>query len=183
MTDSPQSTSTTTSDAPSAAGERADILALLGEKRYFLRYTVSGLTDEQAAARPTVSELCVGGLIKHVAATESQWADFIVHGTAAMQVDGEGDEAQYASGFRMTEGDTVESLLQEYDVVAARTDALVLSVPDLDLSHELPPAPWFEPGARWSIRRVLMHIMTETAQHAGHADILRESIDGRKSMG
>ncbi len=47
----------------------------------------------------------------------------------------------------------------------------------------LPPAPWFEPGARWSARRVLLHMIAETAQHAGHADIIRESLDGAKSMG
>ena len=44
-------------------------------------------------------------------------------------------------------------------------------------------APWFPPGARWSARRVLLHIIAETAQHAGHADIIRESLDGAKTMG
>src|SRR3712207_9015981 len=47
--------------------------------------------------------------------------------------------------------------------------------PDLDASHPLPEAPWFEPGARRSARRVFLHIVAETAQHAGHADILRET--------
>ena len=45
------------------------------------------------------------------------------------------------------------------------------------------PAPWFEVGARWSARRALLHIIAETAQHAGHADMLREAIDGSKTMG
>ena len=45
-----------------------------------------------------------------------------------------------------------------------------------------PRAPWFEPGARWSARRVLLHVIAETAQRAGHADIIRESLDGAKSM-
>jgi hypothetical protein len=49
--------------------------------------------------------------------------------------------------------------------------------------HPLPEAPWFAPGERWSARRVLLHIMAETAHHAGHADIIRESLDGAKSMG
>jgi hypothetical protein len=67
--------------------------------------------------------------------------------------------------------------------VARRTDELIATLADLDLSHPLPEAPWFEPGARWSARRVLLHIIAETAQHAGHADLLRESLDGAKTMG
>lgn len=67
--------------------------------------------------------------------------------------------------------------------MAAATDALVASLPDLDLAHPLSAAPWFEPGAAWSARRVLLHIIAETAQHAGHADIIRESLDGARTMG
>ena len=52
-----------------------------------------------------------------------------------------------------------------------------------DSSHPLPNAPWFPPGERRSARRVFLHIIAETAQHAGHADIIRESLDGAKSMG
>ena len=66
---------------------------------------------------------------------------------------------------------------------AEQTDELVAALPDLDASQPLPEAPWFEPGARWSARRVLLHVIAETAQHAGHADIIRESLDGAKSMG
>jgi hypothetical protein len=73
-------------------------------------------------------------------------------------------------------------LLDVYEQVAGRTDDLVRTLPDLDLSHPLPEAPWFAPGARWSARRVLLHVIAETAQHAGHADILRESLDGAKTM-
>ncbi|MGH3925588.1 MAG: DUF664 domain-containing protein, partial [Pseudonocardiaceae bacterium] len=91
--------------------------------------------------------------------------------------------ADWADGFRMLEGETLAGLLEEYEQVARRTDELVTALPDLDLSHPLPEAPWFEPGARWSARRVLLHVIAETAQHAGHADIIRESLDGAKTMG
>ena len=74
-------------------------------------------------------------------------------------------------------------LLSGYEDVARRTDQVVASLPSLDASHPLPEAPWFEPGARWSARRVLLHVIAETAQHAGHADIIREAIDGSKTMG
>jgi hypothetical protein len=83
----------------------------------------------------------------------------------------------------MSEGDTLADLLDRYDQAARRTDDLVTELPSLDDSHPLPEAPWFEPGARWSARRVILHILAETAQHAGHADIIRESLDGAKTMG
>jgi uncharacterized damage-inducible protein DinB len=160
-------------------GERADLLETLGKHRYFLRLTVQGLTDEQARLHPTVSELSLGGLIKHVAATERSWVDFILGGPGAMSQDGEA----WGEDHRMKEDETLAGLLEAYEAVAERTDGLVASLPDLGDSQPLPEAPWFEPGARWSARRVFLHLIAETSQHAGHADILRESIDGAKSMG
>ncbi|MEN3614153.1 DinB family protein [Plantactinospora sp. ZYX-F-223] len=174
----------TTTSEKIVTGERADLLESLGNARFFLRLTARGLSDEQAATRSTASELCVGGLIKHVTAMERQWARFIVEGTSAMPAGD--DPAAYeahAAGFRMEPGETLAGLLEEYEDVARRTDELVRTLPDLDAGHELPPAPWFQPGTRWSARRVLQHIVAETAQHAGHADIIRETIDGSKSMG
>jgi len=165
-------------------GERADLIEALGKQRFFLRHTARDLTDEQAAARPTVSALSIGGLIKHVAAVEEQWTRFIVEGQSAMPdwTDPAVTE-EYADGFRMLPGETLAGLLAGYDDVAARTDELVRTLPDLDATQPLPQAPWFPPDARWSARRVLLHIVAETAQHAGHADIIREAIDGAKSMG
>ncbi|MDG4832816.1 DinB family protein [Solwaraspora sp. WMMD1047] len=166
------------SGPPVTGGERADLLQTLRLHRGFLRQTVRGLTDEQAALRPTVSELSPGGLIKHVATTEKSWARFMVGGAAAMQ----SDAPDWENGFRMVDGETLAGLLAAYQRVADETDELVATL-DLDAAHPLPEAPWFEPGARWSVRRVLLHLIAETSQHAGHADILRESIDGSKTMG
>jgi len=92
-------------------------------------------------------------------------------------------ETDWTSRFQMVPGETLAGLLDQYEQVARRTDSLVASHPDLDASHPLPEAPWFEASARWSARRVLLHIIGETAQHAGHADIIRESLDGAKTMG
>ncbi len=170
-----------TTDA--ATGERADLLQALAKQRHFLRYTVRDLTDEQAARRTTVSELCLGGLIKHVALTEQRWASFIVNGPSAMGPWDEAGMKTWTDAFRMLPGETLAGLLAEYEKVARSTDELVATLPDLDAAHPLPEAPWFERGARWSARRTLLHIIAETAQHAGHADIIRESLDGAKSMG
>ena len=135
--------------ASTADGERADLLATLAQHRHFLRFTARDLTDEQARQRTTVSELSVGGLIKHVTAVERGWANFIVAGTSAM-----------ADAAAMTEDDWARRA-EEFRLLPSETLA----------------------GERWSARRVLLHIIAETAQHAGHADIIRESLDGAKSMG
>jgi hypothetical protein len=168
-----------TTTETTVTGERADLLQSLGRHRGFLRFTVRDLTDEQAAQRTTVSELCLGGLIKHVAAIEERWMRFAVGGAEAM----DSEPIDWEGQFRMREGETLAGLLDEYERVARETDGLVATLPDLDQSFPLPKRPWFEPGASWSVRRVLLHIIAETSQHAGHADIIRESLDGAKTMG
>jgi uncharacterized damage-inducible protein DinB len=167
----------------SVAGERGDLVQSLDRQRQFLRHTTRGLTDEQAAQRTTVSELTLGGLIKHVTLAEQRWIDFIVEGPSAMSGWDEASMTAWMNAFRLGEGDTLAGLLEAYEAVARRTDDLVAALPDLDADQPLPQAPWFEPGARWSARRVLLHVIAETAQHAGHADIIRESLDGAKTMG
>ncbi|TDV48052.1 DinB family protein [Actinophytocola oryzae] len=182
MTTTEQSSTAAATDDP----ERADLLAMLGKGRHFLRFTVRELTDDQARQRTTASELTLGGLVKHVAAVEATWADFVVNGPAERgdpSTMTEEDFADWNNGFRLLPEETLDGVLADYAEVAKRTDELVASFPDLDASHPLPPAPWFEPGARWTARRVFMHIIAETAQHSGHADIIRESLDGQKSMG
>jgi hypothetical protein len=144
---------------------------------------VKGLDDEQAARRTTVSELCLGGLIKHVSRVEAGWVRFIVDGPDAIGGTGEEAMAVHAAGFRMLDDETLAGLLADYEAVAARTEELLMTLPSLDVSQPLPDAPWFPPGARWSARRVFLHIVAETAHHAGHADLLRETLDGQKTMG
>ena len=187
-------TTDTLSTTPSSNGgssERADLLESLRRHRGFLRFAVKGLTDDQARTRTTVSELTLGGLVKHVADTEAQWATFMVEGSAsAPEIDWESidwanppaEVAAYADSHRLLDDETLEGELARYEEVARHTDDLVLTL-DLDTTHELPKAPWFEPGASWSVRRAVLHMLAETSQHAGHADIIRESLDGQKTMG
>jgi uncharacterized damage-inducible protein DinB len=175
-----------TMSAQTVDAERADLLAVLAKHRHFLRFTTRGLSDEQAGQRTTVSELTLGGLIKHVTLVERNWADFIVGGPSAMgdrSAMTEEDIAAWTGQFQMQPGETLEGVLAGYAKVAEQTDDLVRTLPDLNASKPLPSAPWFPAGERWTARRVLMHIIAETAQHAGHADIIRESLDGAKSMG
>lgn len=178
--------------------ERNDLIAELAAARAALTTTVHDLTDEQAGARPTVSALCLGGLLKHVASMEENWLRFAVEGPSAMRYDLPDDVtwADVAAGtarefpqwaiehqdeFRMLPGDTLADVLARYEDVAKRSEDIILSLPDLSVTHPLPDAPWNRPGTVWSARRAVLHVVTETAQHAGHADILREALDGRKA--
>ncbi|MFE5144385.1 DinB family protein [Streptomyces fagopyri] len=188
----------TTIPSSTLDGERADLLAELASARSALTNTTRGLDDERAGERPTVSALCLGGLIKHVASIEDAWMRFAVEGPSAMRYDlpegvGWADLAagtarefpqwaiDHRNNFLMLPGETLAGIVRHYEEVAARTGATIASVPDLSAAHPLPEAPWNEPGAVRTVRRVLMHVISETAQHAGHADILRETLDGQKS--
>jgi len=188
----------TTTPRPVLDAERTDLLAELATVRSALITTARGLSDEQAGKNPTVSALCLGGLIKHVASIEENWLRFVVEGPSAMRFDlPDGVTwADFAAGtarefpqwaidhqnnFRMLPGETLAGILERYEQVAAQSEEIVAALPDLSVTHPLPEAPWNEPGAVHSARRVLMHVIAETAQHAGHADILRESLDGQKT--
>ena len=142
-------TSGTSGDTTTLAGERADLLAALAKARHFLRFTTRDLSDEQARQRTTVSELTLGGLIKHVTAVERNWASFIVHGPSVAPDFSALTEADYQiwfEGFRLLPGETLTGVLAEYEDVAKQTDELVATLPDLDADHPLPPAPWNPPG-------------------------------------
>lgn len=175
--------------------EKDDLLAELTEARQALIRTTRDLADEQLGLAPTASSLSLGGLIKHVAATEAAWVRFVLDGPDAMRYDlpdGVTWDALMSGTatampqwlldridqFTVHPVDTLVGILAAYSDVAARTEEVVRGLDDLDVAHPLPDAPWNPPGEVRSARRVLVHVIAETTQHAGHADIIRESIDG-----
>lgn len=159
------------------AQEKQDLIETLDRHRGFLVFTTQGLTDDQARATPTVSALHIGGIVKHVTATERGWVAFMTGGDMAAAA---GD---WWAGHHMGADETLEGLLADYAACAQETAEAVRGLADLDAATPLPEAPWFEPGTTWTARRVLVHVLAETAQHAGHADIIRETLDGQKTMG
>ena len=163
---------------PATITERDTLIAFLRQQRYVLKLAAYGLTGEQAQAAPSASALSVGGVIKHVALTEQHWMRRIVQ---AEQYGNPEDE--YANGFRLVGDETIESVLAFYDDVAAATEAYIAER-DLDELVAIPKGvPWFpQDDDYWSLRWVLVHIIEETARHAGHADIVRESIDGANAF-
>ena len=86
----------------------------------------------------------------------------------------------YESNFRFGTEEAIDSILADYDEVARRTEAVIAEIPDLGQAVPVPQGvPWFPDDVdAWSVRWVLLHLIQETARHAGHADIVRESLDG-----
>jgi hypothetical protein len=156
--------------------EREVLLGFLGQQRDALRYAVHGLDQGQASARPTVSELSLVGLMKHAALVERAWTSFLTTGDTSVFE----PRDDWADGFRLTEGETVEDVIALADEQARLTETVVGALGDL--VAPLPPradlVPWIPGGVVWTARWVLLHLIEETARHAGHADIIRESIDG-----
>ncbi len=154
--------------------ERDGLLKYLAQMRYVLKLTGFGLTPEQLRATPTVSPLSVGGLIKHCASTEENWINIVLQRTA----DGV-DYAAYEANFQLADGETLDDVIARYDAIATETEKVVAS---LDLDHPVPvdhSVPWNPKDVdAWSLRWVLLHLIQETARHTGHADIIREAVDG-----
>jgi uncharacterized damage-inducible protein DinB len=163
---------------PPVADECEGLLAYLAQQRYAIRIASYGLTDEQARATPAASALSIGGLIKHVASMESGWIDVMLQRDGSNS--GKSSEEDYMANFRLGPGETLASVLDRYDEVAGETERAIDEISDLGQSVPVPKGvPWFPDDVEaWSVRWVLLHLIEETARHAGHADIVRESIDG-----
>ncbi|MFF7171518.1 DinB family protein [Streptomyces pseudovenezuelae] len=158
--------------------ERGALLAFLEEQRGGIRRSLLGLTDEPPAAKPSVSELSLGGLLKHVAEVEQSWIARAKGEEPAVRR----EPSNWHECFALVGDETVESQLAYWEKVAAETEAFARSVPSLDETFPLPDQPWFPPEGRVSVRWVLLHLIRETARHAGHADIIRESLDGKTAF-
>ncbi|GLX20621.1 MULTISPECIES: DinB family protein [Streptomyces] len=159
--------------------ERGTLLAFIESQRTAMREAVAGLTEEQAASRPSASELSLSGLLKHVAEVELGWLRM------AQQRDNEiaAGREDYSEGFRLTGDETIPAVQAFWDGVTEELTAFVTDLPSLDETFPLPPAPWFPENHKVSMRWMLLHLIEEFARHAGHADIIRETLDGTKAMG
>jgi uncharacterized damage-inducible protein DinB len=154
------------------------LLAFLAQQRHVLSLAAHGLTDEQVRATPSASSLSIGGVIKHVANCERDWVDVVLQRRREAQR--QDSAAGYLEGFQLAEGETLAEVLKFYAEVAAGTEGAIAGVADLGQPVPVPKGvPWFPDDLEaWSVRWVLLHLIEETARHAGHADIVRESLDG-----
>jgi Protein of unknown function (DUF664) len=152
------------------ADERDGLLTFLAQQRDALRAAVLGLTDAQVRLTPTASALSLGGLIKHCARTERRW---VVAGIAGQPLPGLWPPDDWPADFRLEPDETLAEVLSYYADTAELTEQIVAGAGDL----AAPPAS----DERLSVRWVLLHLIKETARHAGHADIIRESLDGQRA--
>lgn len=168
---------------PNAHGEAGVISSFVRNQLAQVRSTVHGLSDEQWHQRSTVSQFTLATLVDHVGLVAEQYGVGI---EAAA-----GGPADYGKGVtegeaESVEGHTGEQLLADFDRRVAGFATLLERIESgaipLDGLVPVPAAAWFpEDLTHWEVRWVLLHIATEVARHAGHADIIRESIDGKGS--
>ncbi|WP_405938100.1 DinB family protein [Streptomyces sp. NBC_00726] len=155
--------------------ERDDLLALMDDQRTNFLYTVAGIDDDQARTRTTVSELTLGGILKHLGSMHRIWLA-VIDGTAPAKIEWSDLDPD---NDRMTDSEGLPELMETFRAMAAAFDRVVREEADLDREIVLPTYPWSPPEpVRWTVRHVLWHIFRETAHHSGHADIVREALDG-----
>jgi uncharacterized damage-inducible protein DinB len=168
--------------ASPVADERSALREFLAYHQSAFFAVAHGLTDEQARQTPTVSELSIGGLIKHVTGMQRTWMSRAAAAPDAPPRDPRSfDEIaqDFADQHVMRPDETLDGLLRAFEQENA-TSLQLTETADLDAKVPVPQdIPWFPKGIKdWSVRWVILHVINELTRHAGHADIIRESIDG-----
>ncbi|MCZ4535278.1 DinB family protein [Gordonia hongkongensis] len=172
-------TYTSTELSVDVTGEKRDLLILLQDQRNMLKITARNLSDDDARKQSTVSTLTIGALIKHLAHGEENAARVITE----RDENAEFDMSQAMTEYEMTGDETLAGWLTAYDRGAAEFDRVIADAESLDELIPQPTAPW-QPEREWlSIRAMIIHLIRETAHHCGHADIIREALDGQTTMG
>jgi uncharacterized damage-inducible protein DinB len=168
--------------APPVSDERSALREYLAYHQSAFFAVSYGLTDEQARLTPTVSELSIGGLIKHVTGMQRTWMSRVAAAPDAPPKDPRSfDEVakDFADQHVMRADETLDGLRGALEAQNAHSLQLVETA---DLAAKVPvpqDIPWFPKGIKdWSVRWVILHVINELTRHSGHADIIRESIDG-----
>jgi len=164
---------------PARDDEITGLVRYLDDQLAAIRAAAIGLTDEQVRSRPCRSALSIGGLIKHVTQGMRRTTARLTGGEGAPGVIDEAAFAAYQAGFALTDEETSAGALAAFDEARVAYLAAVAGT-DPSAPTTEPPAPWYGiHDPRPSLARYhLVHQVEEMARHAGHADIIREQIDG-----
>ncbi len=157
----------TRQDPPWAAPEKEMLAAFLDYHRATLLQKLSGVSDEDLRRKPTVSSMSLLGLVKHLAYVERNWFQKVF---MDRQLSVPWTKEDPDADWRIEPDETTASILDFFQEAVAESRK-ILAENNLD---ELAHKPGADPTMRW----ILIHMIEETARHNGHADIIREAIDG-----
>lgn len=167
---------------PDTTDDRDALATFAGQQVRQLATALHGLSPEQIRQTPSASAMSLGALARHlILISEGAAARIAAAPEAAVEPErtpeqllAEGTVAPEA----VREDDTAESLIAELHAAAGALEAAIRAA-DPDETGPFGDQPWFEGRKRWTVRWYAMHQVEEGARHAGHADIIRESIDGK----
>ena len=166
-------------DPPLRDDEVATLRAFLDYHRETFRWKCRGLTQDELARSLPPTDMTLGGMMKHLAVVESGWFEETFAGGSLMPpfdtVDWDADRDWE---WHTAHDDSPEELFAVFDEAVRRADAVIdeaLAGRGLDSESAKPSR---DDGA-FSLRWIIVHLIEEYARHNGHADLLRESIDGQ----
>lgn len=159
----------------STSNERDALAGFLDQQRDALVRKIRGVSDADARHAPTVSSLSLLGLLKHAAVWEERWFQGIVAGRPLPDGYPERKSSIPGDDFLVDDRDTVAQWVARYEEAAESSRRIVGG---MELDHSCARTDIIDCNLRW----VVLHLIEETARHAGHADIIRETLDGSRGM-
>jgi len=164
----------TRTDPPTHGDERELLIAFLDYHRATLRQKAGGLDAAQLAATLAPSGMTLGGMVKHLGLVENSWLRDRFAGDGLSEPWASADwDADWDWDWHSAVDDTPEQIWALYDEMVADADVVIAGAQLDDLSATKSKA-----GEPFSLRWILLHLIEEYARHNGHADLIRESIDG-----
>ncbi|MCD4536401.1 DinB family protein [Nocardioides sp. cx-169] len=160
---------------PTDADERTTLLAYLDYHRDTLRIKTAGLDAAQLDTPHPPSDLTLGGLLKHLAYVENWWFRAVMAGHADepwASVDWAADEDW---DWHSAKDDSPAQLRDLFDAEVDRADAVIASYEGLDAVAARPNR---RTGGYYNLRWIVLHMIEEYARHNGHADLIRQAVDG-----
>ena len=157
--------------APYGGGERDVVNWLLDYQRYVLLRKVDGITEQQARMTTASSDLTLLGLVRHLAGVEQYWLGHVFLGLTSESLPWD-DPNDHDADFHPREGDTLADALALLRAEMVRARQLAAAAPFDALSVGQ------RENQHVTLRWILVHLVEEYARHCGHADLLREAIDG-----
>jgi hypothetical protein len=159
----------------STSNEREALDGFLDQQRSALVRKIRGVSDVDARRVPTASSLSLLGLLKHSAVWEQRWFQGVVAGRPLLDGWPQRESKIPDEDFLVDDGDTVELWMDRYEAAAAMSRHIAGA---MELEDPCARTDIIDCNLRW----VLLHMIEETARHAGHADIIRETLDGTRGM-